>query len=149
MLRLDHDVLARHKLLMGQLKAHFELFRWFKPNVIPLFSIYRLCLGDSLLLANTIFQKALLQVRSLCENACSSGSGMPNDNEAISLVDTDWYSTMILGDFCRRQRLKVQKADEKLVVLRKKVVSILVAVCKVRQNCLLCLLSYHGMMPFF
>ena len=97
-----------------------------------LLSIHRSCLSDSLLLADTIFQKALLQVRSLCENACSSGSGLPNENEAISLVDTDWYSTMILSDFCDRQRLQVQKVDEKLLLLRKKVVAILVAVCKVR-----------------
>ena len=88
-------------------------------------------------MANTIFQKALLQVRSLCENACSSGSGLAVEGEAIYLVDTDWYSTMTLDDFCERQRLQVTDACQKLLLLQKRVVEILCAACEVRvtQKC--------------
>ena len=99
-----------------------------------LFSMSRSCLGDSLLMANTIFQKALLQVRSICENACSSGSGLAVESEAICLVDTDWYLTMTLDDFCERQRLQVMDACQKLHVLQKRVVEILCAACEVRVN---------------
>ena len=96
-----------------------------------LFSISRSCLDDSLLTANKTFQRALLQIRSLSENACSSGSGLANENEAINLLDTEWFTTMVLDDFCERQRLQVLKANEKLVSLRKKVVDILIEACKV------------------
>ena len=83
-------------------------------------------------MANRIFQQPLFRIRSLCENACSSGSGMVSEKEAISLVDTDWHSTMTLDNFCERQRLQVLKVNEKLLVLRKKVVEILNGVCKVK-----------------
>ena len=91
----------------------------------------RFSLGKSLLMANVMFQKALLQIRSLCENACNSGSGMMSKDDKITLLDTDWYDTMILDTFCERQHKQISEADQKLIKLRKNVVRIVKEACEV------------------
>ena len=88
-------------------------------------------MGKSLLIANVIFQKALLQIRSLCENACNSGSGMMSKDDKITLLDTDWYDTMILDKFCERQYKQISEADQKLAKLREEVIGIVKEACEV------------------
>ena len=95
------------------------------------FLLNRFFLADSLLMSNSIFQTALLQIRSLCEDACSSGSGKSNEEDKITLLETEWYNTMVLGAFCERQRSRVVSSSKKLAALRKKVVEIVTGACEV------------------
>ena len=83
-------------------------------------------------LAKAASQKAILEVRELCENACSSITGLGVGEDAISLLHVDPDTTYTLELYEEAQFQQTKKARGKLEDLRKKVLAIVKEACEVR-----------------
>ena len=90
---------------------------------------------SSLFSATLATQQAILLVRSLCERACSSITGVGEKEHAICLLYVDHQTTFTLADFVEAQARQAEEAKEKLAKLRSNVLAIVKDACEV---CFLC-----------
>ena len=81
-----------------------------------------------------IFQKAILQVRRLCEDASSSLTGIGQGDQAIALLSVQPDLTHTLEEFCHSQQVQTEEANKKILKLRKTVLGIVKNACEV-GNC--------------
>ena len=93
---------------------------------------------SSLFSATLATQQAILLVRSLCERACSSITGVGEKEHAICLLYVDHQTTFTLADFVEAQARQAEEAQEKLAKLRSNVLEI------VKDACEVCFLCYKG-----
>ena len=95
----------------------------------------RSVVDSSLFSATLATQQAILLVRSLCERACSSITGVGEKEHAICLLYVDHQTTFTLADFVEAQARQAEEAKEKLAKLRSNVLEIVKDACEV---CFLC-----------
>lgn len=86
---------------------------------------------SSLFSATQATQQAILFVRSLCERACSSITGVGEKEYAICLLHVDHQKTFNLADFVEAQTRQAEEAKEKLAKLRSNVLEIVKDACEV------------------
>ncbi|KAL9958020.1 hypothetical protein ACROYT_G034981 [Oculina patagonica] len=86
---------------------------------------------SSLFSATKATQQAILLVRSLCEKACSSITGVGDREDGICLLYSDPQKTFTLRAFEESQSKQAQEAKEKLSALRVKVLEIVKEACEV------------------
>ena len=84
--------------------------------------------------AKEAFQEALLDIKALCERACSSITGVGEKDHAISLLYYDNQATFTLTKFEEAQSRQANYAKEKLAKLRVKVLEIVKGACEVRES---------------
>ena len=86
----------------------------------------------NLFVTDEILQKALLEVRLLCEKACSSMTGVGEQSHAVALLHVDPAVSFTLDEFCDLQQTQAAQCEKQLEVLRKRVVDIVRRACQVR-----------------
>ena len=74
----------------------------------------------------------LLEVRSICERACSSNASQNLGTTEICLITLDPKNTVWLADFMADQRQQCSLALDKLLALRDNVVRIAKNACLVK-----------------
>ena len=95
------------------------------------FGFSRSEIGKTLFSANEVFQRAILEVRFLCEKACSSITGVGEGDHAIALLHVDPPVSFTLREFCDAQEKQSCESGEKLKKLRSKVLGIVKDACEV------------------
>ncbi|XP_051852520.1 dynein axonemal heavy chain 14 [Antechinus flavipes] len=100
-------------------RNHFIAFR-----KIDFFFMFRLMLYKQLFWADKLFQRCLLQIRNICENASNLTRGrLFEDNPAaILLIKLDRFHTYSLDEFCEDQLRQTGEALKQLEELKGKIV---------------------------
>lgn len=85
-------------------------------------------------MANEVLQGCLIHVRSLCEAASGSLTGIGKGESAVSLIKLDKSLTMTLEEFKGVQHEQNDAAWKQLRALRDKIIDIAWESCAVSDN---------------
>ncbi|KAM9003084.1 dynein axonemal heavy chain 14 [Sarcophilus harrisii] len=103
-------------------RTHFIAFR-----KIAFFVLFRLMLYKQLFWADKLFQRCLLQIRNICENASNLTKGriFEENPAAILLVKLDRFHTYSLDEFCEDQLRQTVEALKQLEELKGKIIELI------------------------